>query len=156
MTNIQTRSFPHFGKLRNSKRNKHGKNGYWNYLWRMLKLLLIGLGGFLGAISRYLVQTLLTTRYPGTFPWGTFAVNIIGCLFIGIIYGLAERHKLLNEEMRLLLSVGFCGSFTTFSAFSAENLNLFQLGNYTTLGLYITASILLGLGAVFAGVLMGR
>ena len=122
----------------------------------MLKILLIGLGGFFGAISRYSIQTLLSNRYPGTFPWGTFVVNIIGCLFIGIIYGLAERHKLMNEEMRLLLAVGFCGSFTTFSAFSAENLNMFELGNYTTMGLYITASILLGLGAVFTGVLLAR
>jgi CrcB protein len=122
----------------------------------MLKILLIGLGGFFGAISRYSIQTLLSNRYPGTFPWGTFVVNIIGCLFIGIIYGLAERHKLMNEEMRLLLAVGFCGSFTTFSAFSAENLNMFELGNYTTMGLYITASILLGLGAVFTGLLLAR
>lgn len=122
----------------------------------MLKILLIGLGGFFGAISRYSIQTLLSNRYPGTFPWGTFAVNVIGCLFIGIIYGLAERHKLMNEEMRLLLAVGFCGSFTTFSAFSAENLNMFELGNYTTMGLYITASILLGVAAVFTGVLLAR
>ena len=117
----------------------------------MYKILLVGLGGFTGAICRYLVQTMLSNRYPGTFPWGTFAVNIVGCLFLGIIYGLAERHKIMTHELRLLLAVGFCGSFTTFSAFSAENLNMFQLGNYTTAGLYIASSILLGLGAVFAG-----
>ena len=122
----------------------------------MYKILLVGLGGFSGAICRYLIQTMLSNRYPGAFPWGTFAVNIIGCLFIGIIYGLAERHKIMTYELRLLLAVGFCGSFTTFSAFSAENLNMFQIGSYTTAGLYISLSILLGLGAVFAGLAMVR
>lgn len=103
-----------------------------------------------------MIQTMLSNRYPGAFPWGTFAVNIIGCLFIGIIYGLAERHKIMTYELRLLLAVGFCGSFTTFSAFSTENLNMFQIGSYTTAGLYISLSILLGLGAVFAGLAMVR
>ena len=122
----------------------------------MYKILLVGLGGFAGAICRYLIQTMLSNRYPGTFPWGTFAVNIIGCLFIGIIYGLAERHRIMTYELRLLLAVGFCGSFTTFSAFSVENLNMFQLGNYVTSGFYIALSILLGLGAVFAGMTLIR
>ena len=122
----------------------------------MYKILLVGLGGFTGAICRYLIQTLLSNRYPGAFPWGTFVVNIVGCLFIGIIYGLAERHRIMTYELRLLLAIGFCGSFTTFSAFSAENLNMFQLGSYTTLGLYIALSVLLGLGAVFAGLVIVR
>ena len=122
----------------------------------MFKILLVGLGGFLGAVSRYLIQTMLGDRYPGTFPWGTFVVNIAGCLLIGIIYGLAERHKIMTYEMRLLLAIGFCGSFTTFSAFSVENLNMFQIGNYTTAGLYITSSIILGLAAVYTGLVISR
>ena len=117
---------------------------------------MVGLGGFVGAVSRYSIQTLLSNRYPGTFPLGTFVVNILGCLFIGIIYGLAERHKVMTYEIRLLLAVGFCGSFTTFSAFSVENLNMFQIGNYVVAGLYITFSILFGLAAVYAGLIMAR
>ena len=122
----------------------------------MLKILLVGLGGFLGAVGRYVIQTFLSNRYPGSFPWGSFVINVLGCFFIGIIYGLAERHKLMTYEMRLFLAIGFCGSFTTFSAFSAENLNMFQLGNYTTAGMYISLSILLGVAAVFAGLIITR
>ena len=122
----------------------------------MQQVLLVGVGGFIGAVSRYLIQTQLSHRFPGEFPWGTFVVNIVGCLIIGIIYGLAERHKLMTHDMRLFLAVGFCGSFTTFSAFSVENLNMFQVGNYITAGAYISLSIILGLAAVFGGILIAR
>lgn len=117
----------------------------------MQKLLLVGLGGAFGAVSRYLVQLFLSGRYPGTFPYGTFAANLIGCLLIGIIYGLAERHQLMTQEMRLLLAVGFCGSFTTFSTFSVENLNMLEAGNYLQAGAYISLSIVLGVALVFLG-----
>ncbi|MCZ6521837.1 MAG: fluoride efflux transporter CrcB [Bacteroidetes bacterium] len=122
----------------------------------MQQILLVGLGGFVGAASRYLIQTQLGHRLPGTFPWGTFVINIVGCLIIGIIYGLAERHKLMEHEMRLFLAVGFCGSFTTFSAFSVENLNMLQIGNYLTVGAYIALSIIFGLAAVFGGIQLAR
>ena len=122
----------------------------------MYKVLLVGFGGFSGAICRYLVQNLLSERYPGTFPWGTFTANILGCFLIGIIYGLAEHHKVMSHEFRLLLAVGFCGSFTTFSAFAVENLTMIQLGNYLSAGIYILLSLILGLAAVFIGIYLLR
>jgi len=69
----------------------------------MMKILLVGFGGFAGAISRYLVQ-LMIPHVSGGFPWGTFTANILGSFFIGIIYGLAEEHKVMTQEYRLLLA----------------------------------------------------
>ena len=121
----------------------------------MYKLLLVGLGGFAGSSARYLVQ-LVFPHYPGAFPWGTFLVNIIGSLLIGIIYGLAEEHKIMTQEIRLLLAVGFCGSFTTFSTFSIENLQMFQMGSYAHLIVNIALSVTLGILAVVGGIHLTR
>ncbi len=121
----------------------------------MMKILLVGFGGFAGAISRYLLQ-LLIPHTIGGFPWGTFLANVIGSFFIGIIYGLAEEHKIMTQEFRLFLAIGFCGSFTTFSTFAAENLNLFQLGTYGPLTANIVLSVVLGIAAVFGGIAITR
>jgi len=74
-------------------------------------LLLVGTGGFLGSISRYLVSRFVQNSIPSSFPYGTFFVNIAGCLLIGIIYGLSERSSLLTPGWRLFLAAGFCGGF---------------------------------------------
>lgn len=121
----------------------------------MYKILLVGLGGFAGSSARYLMQ-LVFPHYPGAFPWGTFLINIIGSLLIGIIYGLAEEHKIMNQEMRLLLAIGFCGSFTTFSTFSVENLQMFQIGSYAHLIVNIVLSVTLGIMAVIIGIQLTR
>jgi len=121
----------------------------------MYKLLLVGIGGFAGSSARYLMQ-LIFPHYPGAFPWGTFLINIIGSLLIGIIYGLAEEHKIMSQEMRLLLAIGFCGSFTTFSTFSVENLQMIQVGSYAHLAVNILLSVTLGVIAVIGGVQLTR
>ncbi len=121
----------------------------------MIKIFLVGVGGFAGSIARYLIQ-LWVPHYPGAFPWGTFFVNILGSLFIGIIYGLAEEHKVMTHEYRLLLAVGFCGSFTTFSTFSAENLQMMQLGAYGHLITNLLLSVSLGILAVISGIQLTR
>jgi len=121
----------------------------------MMKILLVGFGGFAGAISRYLVQ-LLIPHTSGGFPWGTFTANIFGSFIVGIIYGLAEEQKVMTQEYRLLLAVGFCGSFTTFSTFSAENLSLFQLGAYGLLTTNAILSIIFGVAAVYSGIVLTR
>lgn len=113
------------------------------------QIALVALGGGVGSVLRYLVSVWFSKQLSGAFPWGTFVVNITGCLFIGFLFGLIARFGL--HELRLLLIVGFCGGYTTFSAFSVENLRLIETGNYMLFILYVVTSVLLGLIAVLGG-----
>lgn len=115
-------------------------------------ILLIGLGGGVGSIARYLCQKWFAENIQHPFPWGTFVVNILGCFLIGLIYAIAEKTTILSPQTRLLLITGLCGGFTTFSTFAFENMSLLRSGDITYVLLYIVASILLGIGAVFAGI----
>ena len=119
-------------------------------------LLLVGAGGFLGSISRYLASRFLQNAIPSAFPYGTFFVNIAGCLLIGIIYGLSERSSLLTPGWKLFLAAGFCGGFTTFSTFANENLALLRDGEFFYFFLYTGLSVFLGIAATFIGVLMTK
>jgi len=119
-------------------------------------LLLVGTGGFLGSISRYLASRFLQSTIPSSFPYGTFFVNIAGCLLIGIIYGLSEKNPLLTSGWKLFLAVGFCGGFTTFSAFANENLALLRDGEFFYFFLYTGLSVFLGIAATFLGVLITK
>ncbi|HBH83953.1 MAG: camphor resistance protein CrcB [Bacteroidetes bacterium GWA2_40_15] len=119
-------------------------------------LLLVGTGGFLGSISRYLVSRFVQNSIPSSFPYGTFFVNIAGCLLIGIIYGLSERSSLLTPGWRLFLAAGFCGGFTTFSTFANENLALLRDGEFFYFFLYTGLSVFLGISATFLGVLITK
>jgi CrcB protein len=85
------------------------------------------------------------------YPWGTFVANMLGCLLIGVLMGYFSKLQLNNNDYKLLLVTGFCGGYTTFSAFALENYNLWQQGNITTAFIYITLSIMGGLLAVFSG-----
>ncbi len=121
-------------------------------------LLLVFLGGGSGSALRYLTSV-LTARWVqpvASFPVATFTANIAGCFFVGLFIVLIEKGALSNPAWRFLLITGFCGGYTTFSAFSAENLLLLQRGDYGLAAIYITASILLGLTAVWLGVLLGK
>lgn len=119
-------------------------------------LLLVGTGGFLGSISRYLASRFLQNTIPSSFPYGTFFVNIAGCLLIGIIYGLSERSSLLTPGWKLFLAAGFCGGFTTFSTFANENLALLRDGEFFYFFLYTGLSVFLGIAATFFGVLITK
>lgn len=112
--------------------------------------LLIGLGGAMGSIARY-ASTLITKRYWAlSFPMGTFLVNIIGCLLIGLLIGYFSKNN--QDSLKLLFITGFCGGFTTFSSFASENIALIQQNQISTALLYIMGSIILGLLFVWLGI----
>ncbi len=117
----------------------------------MKNLLLIGLGGSIGSIARYLVSRLCASVEWMSVPLGTLAVNVLGSLLIGFLIGISEKSPLLTVELRMFLMVGLCGGFTTFSSFTGENLMLMRNGQFFTLFLYTGLSILLGFTAVYFG-----
>ena len=115
-------------------------------------LIMVAIGGSAGSMLRYLCQRWVYQFYPHPFPWGTFLVNIAGCFLIGIFYSISEKTSFLTPEWRLLLTTGFCGGFTTFSAFAFENLTLLRSGDITYFILYILVSVVLGIAAVLGGI----
>jgi len=117
-------------------------------------ILLVGAGGCVGSIARFLSQQFIARYYPSSFPWGTLVVNILGCFLIGIIYALSEKGSLLSPEWRLLLATGFCGGFTTFSSFAYENIVLLRDGELFYTFLYVAASIVIGFLGAYLGVLI--
>ena len=120
------------------------------------KILAVGLGGFLGSVSRYITVKSVDEKLNAVFPYGTLAVNIIGSLLLGIIYTLALKKAGVTENWKLFLGAGFCGGFTTFSAFAWENFSLFQQKFIGTSLLYMSASLVLGILALAVGVWIGR
>lgn len=114
-------------------------------------ILFIGTGGFLGTVARFLFSKLSQQMFQTTFPIGTLIVNLTGCFILGIIYGLMERGELFSSDVRLFLTVGFCGGFTTFSTFAFENANMLRDGNFTQVALYTGISVIIGIAALIAG-----
>jgi len=114
-------------------------------------ILLVGMGGFVGSVARYYVSKLNLSVDIWSIPVGTLTVNIVGSFIIGFLTGISEKSLLLTPELRLLLMVGICGGFTTFSSFTNENLMLMQNGQLISLLVYTGLSILLGFVAVYLG-----
>jgi CrcB protein len=121
----------------------------------MKEILYVGAGSALGGIGRYLAGKGLTLLYPYPFPLGTFTINILGSLVIGYVYGLASRGT-THPGLFLFLTTGFCGGFTTFSAFSMENILLMKNGQYGVALSYILGSVVLGLLACLLGYHWGK
>jgi len=114
-------------------------------------LLLIGLGGFLGAVARHLFATTLDRwMQPSTFPWGILATNVLGCLVIGMVFGAFSRQG-LPDPLREFFVIGVLGGFTTFSTFSHQTLELIRKGQVTAGLANVGASVILGFLAVWAG-----
>jgi CrcB protein len=115
--------------------------------------LLIAAGGALGSVARHWLSNFITVRIDSPFPWGTFWVNVSGCLAIGFfatISGPAWK-SLTSVEARLFLMTGICGGFTTFSAFSLQTLNLLRAGDWPRAAAYIVASVVVCLVSVWLG-----
>ena len=118
----------------------------------MKSILLVGLGGFIGSVARYkLGGLILQVTAQARFPYSTFAVNILGCLVIGLLAGLAERYDLFGPGTRLFLFTGLLGGFTTFSAFGLDALFLLRRGELLVAAFYAGASVVLGITAVWLG-----
>lgn len=118
----------------------------------MRNLMIIGLGGFIGAILRYIVSGQVQKWSASVdFPYGTLAVNLLGCLLIGMLARLDEIRGVLTPEMRFLIFIGLLGAFTTYSTFSNEAINLINDRRFDLAFLYLGAHLVLGLGAVLAG-----
>ena len=115
----------------------------------MVSVLCVGLGGFLGAVARYLLGLV---PYEGDFPLMTFLVNFLGAVAIGAVVEAAHGFPALSANAVLFLKTGVCGGFTTFSTFSLETLSLFEGGRYATGALYAGGSLV----ACVAGVVLGR
>lgn len=120
------------------------------------EIIYIFLGGGTGSALRYCIQLLMHERIiPYNFPWATFTVNFLGSFFIGLFYAFSERFH-LSPEIRLLLTTGLCGGFTTFSTFSNDSINLLKGEFYGTFAIYVLSSMALGLGAVMVGGYLGK
>jgi len=118
----------------------------------MLNLLLIGLGGFIGSIARYgLGQGVMHWSPAMRFPLGTFVVNILGCLVIGLLAGVVDKQSHFSQEAKLFLFTGLLGGFTTFSAFGLETITLMRRDEWAIALLYATGSVVIGLLAVWTG-----
>ncbi|MFI9200271.1 fluoride efflux transporter CrcB [Streptomyces sp. NPDC053048] len=113
--------------------------------------LLVVTGAMAGAPLRYLTDRFVQSRHDSVFPWGTFVVNVVGCLVLGVLAGAVP-----DERLRLLLGTGLCGALTTYSTFSYETLRLAQDGARGYAVLNAAASVVCGVGAAFAGVMVGR
>lgn len=119
-------------------------------------ILLVGFGGFIGSIARYLVAVLFAGQFTSSFPLATFVVNIAGCFLIGVLFALSDRGNILSPDWRIFLTTGFCGGFTTFSTFSYESIRLIQDGEFFYLALNVILSILVGFAATYLGILLVR
>lgn len=117
-------------------------------MWK--SIIVVALGGAAGSVLRFLVGFVMKEWFGQQFPWGTLAVNVVGCLLIGLLYGLVARNA-IHSALSLLLITGFCGGFTTFSSFAYENISLLKENGFLHLLLYTGFSVILGFLATAAG-----
>ena len=122
-----------------------------------MTIILVALGGAAGSVCRYLMARSVAALFGGGwFPYGTLSVNIVGALIIGFLAGLADARGVLQGQSRILLFGGFLGGYTTFSAFGLETMTLAKDGHGGGAVLYVAATMIVGLGAVFAGNALGK
>lgn len=118
----------------------------------LTNILTVGAGSCVGGVVRYLLSNAIQeNNWVNPFPWSTFTVNILGCLAIGFIYGLLDRGFNMSEELKLFLTVGFCGGFTTFSTFINENFQMMEASRIGIMAAYAGISVIAGLLCVYLG-----
>ena len=117
----------------------------------MRELIAVFIGSGLGGISRYGLGSWVNSWHNQYFPYGTLVVNVVACFILGFVVGLADHKQIISSTVRLFLTVGFCGGFSTFSTFSNDTLTLFQQGYSVALALYVFGSVLLCVAATFCG-----
>ena len=122
----------------------------------MTKLLILALAGALGAVARYAVGLAALRLIPGTFPWGTFTVNVLGCFLFGLFVGIAEHRLFLSEGGRVIVLVGFLGAFTTFSSFAFDTSILLRDQQWALAITNIAAQNVLGVCGILLGIALGR
>ncbi len=120
----------------------------------MKSFLLVFLGGGIGSSCRFLISNIINNSFKSFHYLGTFSVNVIGCIIVGIVIGFLQKENNFNQNYLLLFSSGFCGGFTTFSAFANENLDLIKNGNFSVFFLYVVSSVVFGIAAAFLGYLI--
>jgi CrcB protein len=121
-----------------------------------MPLIMIGLGGFAGAIARYLVDGTVAERVSGAFPWGTLVVNVSGSFVLGLLFALTVDRAILPAEVRGPVLIGFIGAYTTFSTYMLESWQLIGTGALGLALANIVGSAVLGLVAIVAGLTLGR
>lgn len=119
-------------------------------------ILYIAIGGAVGSVLRYLTSVLVNKYFANHFPLATLITNVIGCFLIGFLIGILEKNNLANSNLKWFLITGFCGGYTTFSAFGYENISLLQSNNSGLAFVYIALSLLLGLFAVWLGLWISK
>ena len=120
-----------------------------------MKFVLVFLGGGFGSVLRYGISKYFNA-FDAVIPYGTFLVNVLGSLLIGILLGLSLKSNVLSQNQTLFFAVGFCGGFTTFSTFAFENTKLIESGHYFSLVFYLLGSVILGILAVFSGLYLAK
>ena len=122
----------------------------------LFDIILVFCGGGAGSIVRFLLGRWVNAWHNHHFPFGTLAVNVVACLVLGFVVGIADHRQLISPSARLFWTVGFCGGFSTFSTFSAETLTLIQSGFHFSTFVYIVSSLVLCLAGTFAGIYLGE
>jgi len=115
------------------------------------KILLVMIGGGLGAVSRYLITLLSSRLYGSSFPWGTLFVNLSGCFLIGVSFALAEYRNILSPSARLFIMTGFLGGLTTFSTYALESVNFARSGDSSVSVINFILNNFVGMALVIAG-----
>lgn len=121
-----------------------------------MQLLVIGVGGFVGAIARYAVDGWVSALVRGSFPWGTLVVNVSGSLLIGLLFASMTERALIPAELRAPVMIGFVGAYTTFSTLALESWRLLEDGAWLAAMANLGGSVVLGVAAVVVGIAIGR